>query len=630
MAEPLSEEPSEPDLVQFEARMRQLQTLAPQNGELEGALRELRIAADRMQRAYAELSRRRLDSTRRRAVVDGERQLMRSAFRDLPLPVLLLDRDGRVRRGNQRTARLLGVGVEYLSGKPFTEFLAVERRAAFRAELAACLRDGDDAVVSTVLLRQGHPVPVALRLGSFRPPSDPRPVVAVVALPAADTVSGPPHPPTVEAVDALGTRAQARRAKLVSEATMILLEEAESDRAPLLQRLGRALCDGFGDWAVIDLQSDGGLRRAVVCSPSEQSQVARDLERAAADKAEIVVQVAADAMSAVRTTLADADLDGFGYDERDVAFLDRMGAHSVLSVPIGDAGGTQGVITAVRSRPRSPFTLTDQAALEEIGELLGRSLRRRRRSVADPAGLIRAPAPFVPITLPVTPALDVAWAHYDAIDAGATPIGVAPFFDYYDAPGGWGIVLGSAEGNNPDRQAYVAMIRQWARLMGSNGQHCADVLEHIDAALRRLHRGQPEVSTVVVDMGPAEGGIRVRLCSAGHRTSLVLRADGRVQRTDGGGMPLNDGPGPQLHQDTETLESGDTLILYSNEFAEVTNSRGDSFLGSGELSAALARHAGRSARTILDGVQAAIVAFTNGGRAGDAIVVAVRCTGRPR
>nr|MBA3524747.1 SpoIIE family protein phosphatase [Geodermatophilaceae bacterium] len=332
--------------------------------------------------------------------------------------------------------------------------------------------------------------------------------------------------------------------------------------------------------------------------------------------------------STLRATLDD--VDGLGFDSRDVPYLTLLRAHSLLSVAIADSDGTLGVITAVRAQPRPPFSLTDQAALEEIGDLLGMSLRRHRRSVADPAGLIRAPAPFVPLSLPVTPALDVAWGHHDSADAGATPIAIAPFFDYYDTPGGWGIVLGSAEGYNPDHQAYVAMIRQWARLVGSNGQLCSDVLAQLDAALRRLHRGQPEVSAVVVDLRPKQDTVRVRLCSAGHRTSLVLRADGRVQRTDGGGKPLNDGPGPQLHEDAELLAPGDTLLLYSNEFAEITNVQGDTLLGSGELAAALARGAGRSARAVLDGVHAAATAFTAGGSGGNSVVVAVRCTGRPR
>lgn len=632
MADTLSVEPSEPDLALFEGRMRELHALIPQDERWDDALRELRNAADRLRRAYDDLSQRQLEAVRRRAVVDGERQLMRSAFRDLPLPVLLLDREGRVRRGNHRTSDLLGVGGEFLSGKVFTGFLAVEERAAFRAEFTACIRTGKDTLLGTVLLRQGQPVPVQLSLGSIQPASDPRPLIAVVALPLATASGVGPTgcPPPPRELDGAHPRAQVQREELLSAAAHIILEEAESNQAPLLQRLSRALCSTFADWSVVDLLQEGGLRRAVVGAPPDDAsaRIGRDLERAPADKAEIAVRVATEATTDLRANVDDADL--FGHDERDAPFMTLMRAHTVLSVPITDGSTTLGVITATRSQPRPPFTLNDQASLEEIGDLLGRSLRRRRRSVADPAGLIRAPAPFVPITLPVTSALDVAWTHFDAVDTGATPTPTAPFFDYYDAPGGWGIVLGSAEGDNPDRQAYVAMVRQWARLVGSNGQPCTDVLEQLDAALRRLHGGQPQVSTFVVDMRPNDGDVRMRLCSAGHRTSLLLRADGRVHGVDGGGDPLNDGPGPRLHEDTETLSAGDTMLLYSNEFAEVTNHQGDTFMASGELSAALARGAGRSARTILDGVHAALTSFAAGGRGGDAVVVAVRCTGRPR
>ena len=85
-------------------------------------------------------------------------------FSDAPVPLLVLDRDGTIRRVNRRAADLLGAGAGYASGKLFTAFVALPARAAVHAQLAAVARTGKPRRVSCPLLGPDAAAQVVLAL----------------------------------------------------------------------------------------------------------------------------------------------------------------------------------------------------------------------------------------------------------------------------------------------------------------------------------------------------------------------------------------------------------------------------------------------------------------------------------
>lgn len=630
-------------MAAFHSRLEQLRTTydVATEGSVASALLELELAAEQLRQSHDGLTARTAELEQRHAAADRDRHLMRSVFRDFPKACLLLDRDGRVRRVNQRATELLGVSSDYLSGKALVVFVEVAERTTFRARFGVVLRRQEEQSFGTVLLRRGVAVPTRLQLSPVRVPNDPRPLIAVVAeplhpqagaeqstagsddVPALPTPSEPVAEHQVTGPDSDVIRSLTRRGDLISDLTRVLLDETGASEPVLVQRAGSLLCTDTADWAVIDLIRDGVPTRAVVCASAaeEDALLAQVIERADVSAAPLPCAVMNGEGAQLHPHVEDTTL--LGSDDRSLPLLSALGAHTLLCVPVVAGGEPIGAITLLRTRSCESFGLLEQAALEGVGDLLGRSLRRTPRWPRAGRGSVVA-APFLPHRLVSAPEIDVAWLHRPAWQPGT---GAAPFLDFYDLPDGWGAALGSVADSGPRSQAYVAMIRQWALLAASPGTYPSDVLRQLDEGLRRLHSGDQTVSAAVLLLSPQPDGLHVRLASAGHRSSMTVRADGRVQRTDGGGLPLNGPGGPITHEDVDLLSRGDALVLFTNELPEVTNERGETFAASGVLANTLARTSGQPTQQIMDALNDELSAFAPHGLDVDVVVVGIRFLG---
>lgn len=583
---------------------------------------QLEAAAEQLRRVYDGLTVRAGDAAQRQVTLDRERLLLRAVFHGLPTAVLLVDREGRVRRANAQAHTLLAVSADYLSGQPLVAFLDAPDRSTFRIRLATLLRSGDEQVATVSLLVQGRRTPTRLALRTIELPSDPRPLVLVLATPtAAEGETPPARPgPTSTAPDSDEIRAQAKGGDMVGEVMRILLAENGSADAVVLQRAAARLSSGFADWVVADTMRENVSTRVAVAAPASEtdSLLTQSLERADVMAAPLPFQVLGTGTAALQPHLDD--LGGLGSDERGVSYLGAIGAHSVLCAPIIRAGAVVGALTMVRTGNSGPFRLAELAAAEEIGDLLGRTLSPPRGATVAP-GSTDAAEPFLPQRMLSVRDVDIAWVHMGGQG------GTAPFLDFYEVPGGWGLALGSAPVGGGATQAYVAMVRQWAMLLGSDGRAPADVLSGLDEGLRRLRPGELPVSAAVLTLMTEDDRLTTTIASAGHRSSLCVRSDGRVQRTDGGGNPLNDPLGPATHVDQNTFGIGECLVVYTNELCDVRNEAGQTFAGSGELANSLARVAGQPARRVIDSLTSALTAFAPASPTDAVVALAVRYTG---
>jgi len=605
----------ERDLASFHERLRGLrQDQHPSGSGATDAFAQLELAAETLRAMHAEFRARDSELAERYAAGDRDRQTMRSVFRDLPVPAVLLDIDGRIRRLNQRFSDLLGVSGDYATGKAIAAFLDVSNRSAVRSLISGVARDGVPASIDSLLIRPAAPALTRLSFSRLQLATDPAPLVVAVAQPpegARPAVCAGEREPEPKTVHAL-----ARRADLMLELTAILLDELGGSEAATVQRVGRLLCSAVADWVLVDLRRDGATTRALVCGPAGEraDRLSQALERGPVDSSTVPNAVIESGSTVLHSYLDDPEL--LGRDERNVPFLSALGANSLLSVPVTDGSSVLGAITMVRRA--SPFGLTDQATLEDIAGLLGRGLLSYRRWAPHPTAESTYAYGFLPGSLPSVPGIDIAWFHRSGDDGGE----LAPYLDLVNRWNGLGLSLGSTVGSNAPARAGT--VRHWSRLLASSTGDPASVLQQLDDGLRRLHPGEPSIAAAVLELRPTDGGQAARLASAGHRSSITVRVDGRIQRTDGGGTPLNDGVPPTVHEDVTVLQPGDLLLLYTNELPEVTNSAGETFYGSGELSDVLARVAGRSARAQIDAVTAALTTFADQGIAQDVLAAAIR------
>ena len=116
--------------------------------------------------------------------------MLRAVFQEAPVPLFLLERDGTVRRVNNRASDLIGSRPAYAAGKPFTLFVDLPSRAAVQTYLAAAARTSQARQTECALLSDDGVVHVRLTVEPISLPED----TGVLLI--AASADGPPAPQT--------------------------------------------------------------------------------------------------------------------------------------------------------------------------------------------------------------------------------------------------------------------------------------------------------------------------------------------------------------------------------------------------------------------------------------------------
>ena len=124
-----------------------------------------------------------------------------------------------------------------------------------------------------------------------------------------------------------------------------------------------------------------------------------------------------------------------------------------------------------------------------------------------------------------------------------------------------------------------------------------------------------------------DGLLHVSLGTAGHPGPAVVRADGRVEMTGGGGLPLGLFPEAQPGLEEIDLAKGDTLFFFTDGLTETRSA--DMRYFEERLADELVSLAGRSASDVVAGIQARAEAFSAGELRDDLTVLALRVLDPP-
>ncbi|MDL4772632.1 MULTISPECIES: SpoIIE family protein phosphatase [Thermomonosporaceae] len=637
--------PDQPDQLEPETVMREI-------ADLEGRIGELRQAAgmpdpDLRATLDAALVELELTLTALRtmgndhtasaglsATAESERRVLRTVFQDAPVPLFLLDRDAGVRRVNKQAAALLGTSPGYVSGKQFTAFCDLATRAALRSQLAAVVRTGRRRRAQVRFLGRDHPIDAVVTLARVWIRGEPDPMV-VAAAGSTDTPTEEPPARRGDAPSPGDDEAVAtivHRMDVLATASELLLDEPVLNETVAMRRCARLLAAELADWAFIDLApgpaplgqpvQPGGtgpaaLRRQVVIGPEGEHahEAARTLEDLVSDRDTLPYTVYASRQSALRPHVEDLDLLGRFPDGQPV--LARIGATSVLCVPVEDGDRCIGAITLAGSGEQGPFDLTDLAVVQRLGRYLALVIRasrlyRRRAEVAD-----TLQASLLPKELPSIPGLALA-ARYMTATHGAEVGG--DFYDVFRTRDGWGLVLGDVCGKGEDAAAVTATARHCVRLASRWKSRPREVLGMVNETLLDEDRF---VTAVLAGLEPDADGITVSLGTAGHPPAIVVRADGVIRTASRGGVPLGLFDDFEAGHDTLALSVGDTLFLHSDGVLDACDMARHQF-GQERLLESLAAHAGDSVEDMLGAVERTLLEFCDGDLRDDVSMLALR------
>ena len=141
--------------------------------------------------------------------------------------------------------------------------------------------------------------------------------------------------------------------------------------------------------------------------------------------------------------------------------------------------------------------------------------------------------------------------------------------DFYDATelgdGRVAIAIGDVAGHGVLAAAVMGQVRQALRAYVLDGHPPDALMTRLD---RLVHESELAMTTCLCGIFDPGGG-RLEFSNAGHPPPLIRRADGRVERVEGGlSQPLGASMGVQHKQGEVRLEVGDTLLLYTDGLVE--------------------------------------------------------------
>ncbi|HEY7487327.1 MAG TPA: SpoIIE family protein phosphatase [Streptosporangiaceae bacterium] len=602
----------------LESRLGELQQAAalPQSdlrATLDAALVELELAVTALN-AFGSIQ---TAEDGRSTAAETERRVLRTVFQDAPVPLFLLDRDGTIRRVNRQAATMLETSPGYVGGKPFTTFCDLPTRAALRSQLAGVVRNGRRRRANVRFLGKQSPIDATVLLARVWIKGEPDPLVVAVAAqhggPASDVQ---PMEEPREADDAVARAVH--RMDVLSTATELLLDEPAFSEAVAARRCARLLATELAEWAVIDLAGDEGvLRRHVVLGPDDERsrEIARAVEEIDPGPGTLPGIVHSSRQTALHAHVDDLELLGATPDGMTVCGL--LGATSIVSVPIDDGERSFGTLTLTGTGEHGPFDLMDLGVVQRLARYLGLVIRsarvyQRRAAVAD-----TLQASLLPRELPSIPgvALD---ARYLAATRGVEVGG--DFYDVFENPSGWGLVLGDVCGKGEEAAAVTATARHGIRLLSRWDAKPAEVLGKVNEALLDEDRF---VTAVLACIETRDSGLTVTLGTAGHPPAILIRHDGVIRSASGGGVPLGLFDDFEPGVESLDLDEGDTLIMHSDGVIDTFDLTRERY-GHERLIEVLARHSSRPLHDILTAVEQSLMDFCDGDVRDDISILALR------
>jgi serine phosphatase RsbU (regulator of sigma subunit)/PAS domain-containing protein len=648
-------EPPESDLAELTARRDALRQAAGLPGAdlrpiLEAAFAELDGTIDALTTQQTRSAARKADTGAEAG--RAERRMLRAVFADAPVPLFLLERDGTVRRVNRRAGDIIGSLPAYAAGRPFTVFVDLPSRAAVQTHLVAATRTGKPRQVQCTLLGGDGTVPVRLTIEPISLPEDSS--VLLVAAGAASPDGAEPAAPGAGPAALAGKAAariagagtattgvpragrerrpanvqtiqtMAQRMDLLTAVTRLLLENSTFSESLTLQRCARLLAGDFASWVIVDVVRRRRLRRQFAVGPhgEESEALARAARDADPEPGSLPWQVHETGKSLLLARSDDTSLLGAGRDG--VPLLMKLGATSLLSVPISDGERGYGVVTLCRRASEGQFHIADLGLAEELGSQLAVAIRvdrlfRRRSEVAE-----ALQASLLPRVLPDVPGVELAAAYMGAtegLDVGGD------FYDVYRIPGGWGLAIGDVCGKGEEAAAVTAAARHAIRVIAHGEPDPVEVLKKANDILLAEDVGGRFVTAKTAHLAWQGSSLHVSLGTAGHPGPAVMRSDGRIETLGGGGLPLGIFTEAEPMPEHVELAKGDMLLFYTDGLTETRSSDMDYF--EERLPDELVTLAGRSAAEVVAGIQARAEAFSAGEMRDDLTVLALRVTDPP-
>ena len=196
------------------------------------------------------------------------------------------------------------------------------------------------------------------------------------------------------------------------------------------------------------------------------------------------------------------------------------------------------------------------------------------------------------------------------------------YFDYFPLPDGrLGVTIGDVSGKGVPAALLMSKLQAILRGESSRAASVAEVVEGANRQLMDSMEGSRKFVTLFyAALDPATRTLRYT--NAGHNPPMLLRADGRLELLETGGLLVGIFAQAAYEEGTAELGPGDALVLFTDGVTEAEDRRKAQY-GEERLEALIRGARGGAAREIGDRICQEVLRFSKGTHQADDITVVV-------
>jgi len=412
------------------------------------------------------------------------------------------------------------------------------------------------------------------------------------------------------------------RQQFLVRATEVLSSSLDYDET--LERVARLAVPVFADWCAVDIFESGAVDRvALAHAHPEKLSLARDLGREYPPDMSSDIGLGAvirTGQAEVYPAITDEMLEQGARDERHLELVRSLGMRSAMIVPMKAGAAVIGALTFVNADSGRAFDDDDLAFAEDLAARAGTAVENARLYTRLSQTAETLQASLLPERLAQPPGWRIA-ASYQAGERG-TDVG-GDFYDIFEVPDGWMIVLGDVTGKGVTAAALTALARHTAKTAARFDSRPAAVMSHVNQVLRE----QPKLSIVSVVcalLRPSGPGIEVSIVSAGHPLPLRVGPDGSVVPIGRHDVVLGAVDDGEWSESVAGVAPGDTLLFYTDG---VTDTQGAADRFGEERLLEVAAAGSNRADDLIERLERRLEDFTATDRSDDRAMLAVESVG---
>jgi PAS domain S-box-containing protein len=364
-------------------------------------------------------------------------------------------------------------------------------------------------------------------------------------------------------------RTKERQLALIAQTTELLADTL--DREHLIERLCRFLVSELAEFVFVDLFDEGGALITAGTAHRDEALAAR-LRAAMHGKATSRPESARAALQAFAQMPPAAFASSLSIDaivahaRPEYADLLREAASGpFVCAPVVGHGRTIGLI-GIFGAAGTAFDPGDVIVFTEIAARFALALQNAELYAREQHVATTLQRALLPQSLPVYPGVTL-----DAIyTPGTTEAQIGG--DWYDAyplaDGRLAVTIGDVTGRGLQAATIMGRVRQSLEALATYQSDPAELLNAVDAVLRRAHPDAIVTALVgVIDLRRRS----FAYATAGHPTPFVRSGeDGTIVALPGYGLPLGLRDGAQPPTSTIVLPPNATILLYTDGLVEST------------------------------------------------------------